>query len=73
MNHADAVKHCGKWMTTLGFIMQICFSHLVFPVSDSTQVGSCIKVHLDSGLSVEVHLNNQEFSHCQFLGMFAKL
>jgi hypothetical protein len=74
MNPADAVKHhCGRWMITLGFIMQICFSHLVFQVSDSTQVGCCITAHLDSCLCVEVHLNNQEFNRCQFLGMFAKL
>jgi hypothetical protein len=35
MNPADVVEHhCGRWIITLGFIMQICFSHLVFPVSD---------------------------------------
>ena len=74
INPADVVKHhCGRWMITLGFITQICFSHLIFPVSDSTQVGCCITLHLDSCLCVEVHLNNQEFNHCQFLGVFAKL
>ena len=67
MSPADVVKHhCGRWMITLGFIVQICFSHLIFPVSDSTQVGCCIIVHLDSCLCVEFHLNNQEFIHCQF-------
>jgi hypothetical protein len=74
MNPADVVKHhCVRWMITLGFIMQICFSHLIFPVSDNTRIGCCITVHLGNCLCVEVHLYNQEFNHCQFLGMFAKL
>jgi len=74
MNPVDVVRHhCGRWMITLRFIMQMCFSHLVFPLSDSSQVGCCITVHLDSCLCVEVYINNQEFYHCQFLGVFAKL